>query len=79
MPLLAARWDELRISWDELGYPDAEIEGTTAAVFFFPGEGMDLSSVNTSKNTAHYCSLLINLQKFWAFSSLGLHQLFLGS
>ena len=68
MPFLVARWDELGVSWDELGYPDAELEGRTVVVFFFPGEGMDLSSVNTSKATAHYLSILTSLQKFWTFS-----------
>lgn len=61
MPFLAA-------SWDELGYPGAELVGRTAVAFFFPGEGMDIFSVNTSKNTAHYLSVLTSLQKSWTLS-----------
>lgn len=59
-------WDELEVNWDERGHPDAE--GRTALVFFFPGEGMDISSVNTSNITAHYLSILTSVQKFWTFS-----------
>lgn len=63
MPFLAASWDELGVNWHELGYSDAELEGRNALVFFFAGEGVDTSSVNTS--------LPLNpdrLQKFRIFS-----------
>lgn len=78
MTFLAASWDELGVNWDELGYPDAEREGRTAVIFFFPGEGMDTSSVNTSKTTAHYLSILTSLQMFWTFSGQGYTSSFYG-
>lgn len=66
LPLISlsvASCDELGVSWDKPGYPDAE--GRTAAVLFFPGEHMDMFG----ERLKHHCSLPLNPdQNFWTFS-----------
>lgn len=63
IPLSVASCDELGVSWDKPGYPDAE--GRTAAVLFFPGEHMDMFG----EHLKHHCSLPLNPdQNFWTFS-----------